>query len=193
MLIDVIALVLLLFSVYKGFRKGLIVAVFSFLAFIVGLAAALKLSAVVADYLGHAVNISQRWLPVVAFLVVFVVVALLVRLGAKLLEGVVQVAMLGWANKLGGIFFYILIYFFIFSILLFYAQQLQLIHPETTEASATYWYIQPISQKLMGVLGSALPFFKNMFEQLLEFFQNVSNEKQLGTIFFLYKQGTLAV
>ncbi len=42
MLIDIVAVALLLLSVYKGFRRGLIVAVFSFLAFIVGLAAALE-------------------------------------------------------------------------------------------------------------------------------------------------------
>lgn len=185
MLIDVIALVLLLLSVYKGFRKGLIVAVFSFLAFIVGLAAALKLSAVVAAYIGSNVNLSQRWLPVIAFLVVFFVTVLLIRLGAKMLESAVQVAMLGWLNRLGGIIFYILIYFFIFSILLFYAQQLHLIKPETTEASKTYPYIQPIGPRIMGILGSVIPAFKDMFDQLLQFFQHVSDKSSPAQYSFL--------
>ena len=186
MLIDVIALVLLLLAVYKGFRKGLIVAVFSFLAFIVGLAAALKLSAVVAEYIGSSVNISQRWLPVIAFLVVFFITVLLIRLGAKMLEGVVQVAMLGWLNRLGGIIFYILIYLFIFSILLFYAQQLHLIKPETLTASATYPLIQPVGPKIMSVLGAVIPVFKDMFDQLLQFFQNVSGESNPAQYSFLY-------
>jgi membrane protein required for colicin V production len=186
MLIDVIALALLILSIYKGFRKGLIVAVFSFVAFIVGLAAALKLSAAVAEYIGSNVNISQRWLPVIAFLVVFFVVVLLIRLGAKALEGVVQVAMLGWLNKLGGIIFYILIYFFIFSILLFYAQQLHLIKPQTTEISVSYPYIQPIGPKIMSVLGSVIPAFKDMFDQLLQFFQNVSDKNNPAQYSFLY-------
>ena len=121
MLIDVIALVLLLVAIFKGMRKGLVVALFSFLGFIIGLAAALKLSAAAAEYIGSNTNISQRWLPVLAFIVVFIIVVFLVRLGAKLVERVVRVAMLGWLNKLGGVVFYILIYFFIFSILLFYA------------------------------------------------------------------------
>lgn len=176
MLIDVIAFVLLLLSVYKGFRKGLIVAVFSFLAFIIGLAAALKLSAVAAEHIGNSVNVSQRWLPVLAFFAVFFIVVLLIRLGAKMLEGALNIAMLGWLNKLGGIFFYILIYFFIFSILLFYASQLHLIKIETAESSATYPYIQPIAPKIMQVMGSVVPVFKNMFHQLLDFFQNVSQK-----------------
>jgi membrane protein required for colicin V production len=177
MLIDTVALVLLIISVFKGFTKGFIVALFSFLAFIIGLAAALKLSTLAASYIGNAVNISQRWLPVIAFLVVFLIVALAIRLGAKMLEGVVKLAMLGWLNRLGGIILYILIYFFIFSILLFYAQQLHLLKPQTIEASVSYPWIQPIAPKIMSIMGAVIPFFKDMFDQLLQFFQNVSGKK----------------
>jgi membrane protein required for colicin V production len=176
MLIDIIAFVLLLLALFKGLRKGLIVALFSFLAFIVGLAAALKLSAMAAQYIGNSFSISQRWLPVVAFIVVFLLVVLLIRLGAKLLEGAVSLMMMGWLNRLGGVFFYILIYFLIFSILLFYASQLHLIRPETSETSVTYAYIQPIAPKIMSMIGVVMPFFKNMFEQLLQFFQQVSDK-----------------
>jgi membrane protein required for colicin V production len=82
--------------------------------------------------------------------------------------------MLGWLNRLGGIILYILIYFFIFSILLFYANQLHLLKPETLAASVTYPWIQPIAPKIMSVMGAVVPLFKDMFDQLLQFFQNVS-------------------
>jgi membrane protein required for colicin V production len=190
MLIDIIALVLLILSLFKGLRKGLIIAIFSFLAFIIGLAAALKLSALAADYLGSSTNISHRWLPVLAFIAVFIIVALLVRLGAKMLEGVVKMAMLGWLNRIGGVVFYILIYFFIFSILLFYATQLHLIKPETAVASVTYAYIEPFAPKIMNIIGSVIPFFRNMFDQLLQFFQNISDTKHSAQYsFFLIGRG----
>jgi membrane protein required for colicin V production len=186
MLIDVVAFGLLILSVFKGLSKGLIIAVFSLVAFIIGIAAALKLSAVAAGYIGSNVNISQRWLPVLAFFAVFIIVVLSVRLGAKMLEGAVQLAMMGWLNKIGGIIFYILIYFFIFSILLFYAEQLHLVKSETTRASMVYPYIQPIGPKTMSIMGSVLPSFKNMFEQLLNFFQNVSDKNHPAQFSFLY-------
>jgi len=170
MLIDIIAFVLLLLAVFKGLRKGFIVALFSFLAFFIGLAAALKLSAAMAAYIGSNVSISQRWLPFVAFLIVFLIVVLLVRLGAKLLQGLVQTMMLGWANRLGGVLFYVLVYFFIYSILLFYAAQLSLIKPATIQASSTYDWIEPYAPKLINLLGSVIPFFKNTFTELLRFF-----------------------
>jgi membrane protein required for colicin V production len=149
-----------------------VVAVFSLLAFIIGLAAALKLSVVVAEYLGTNTNIAKRWLPILAFAVVFFVVVLLVRLGAKAIEGGLRMAMLGWLNKLGGVVFYFLLYFFIFSIVLFYATQLHIIKPEATHSS-TYPIIYPIAPVIMDALGSILPFFKNMFAELENFFDHL--------------------
>ena len=178
MLIDIIAFILLLVAAFKGLRKGLIVAVFSFLAFIIGLAAALKLSTAMADYIGENVAVSQRWLPFLAFIVVFLIVVLLIRLGAKLLQGAVQMVMLGWANRIGGLIFFVLIYFFIYSILLFYATQLNLIKPETIKASVTYDYIAPFGPKVIEVLGSVIPFFKDMFKELLQFFDAVGSQNK---------------
>src|SRR5690348_9233276 len=110
MLLDAIYGVLLVLAVFHGYSRGLILGIFSLVAIIIGLAAALKLSVVVANWLGSKVNISKEWLPFVAFIVVFLIVVLLIRLAAKAIEKTVQLAMLGWANRLGGILFYIVIY-----------------------------------------------------------------------------------
>jgi membrane protein required for colicin V production len=177
MLIDIIVLILLIMAIFKGLRKGLIVAVFSFLAFLIGLAAALKLSTLMAEYIGTNVDISQRWLPVVAFAVVFIVVVMLVRLGAKAIEGAVRMMMLGWLNRIGGVLFYVLIYFFIFSIILFYATQLHILKPDLMQASVTYAYIAPFAPKMIDILGAVIPFFRDMFEQLLRFFEEVGKKK----------------
>ena len=110
MIIDIIVIVLFVLAIFKGLRNGLVLAIFSFLAFFVGLAAALKLSTVVADYLGANTNIAQRWLPFLAFIIVFILVLFLVRLAAKAIEGALKIVMLGWLNKIGGIVFYSLLY-----------------------------------------------------------------------------------
>jgi membrane protein required for colicin V production len=176
MLIDIITIILLAMALFKGLRKGLIVAVFSFFAYLIGLAAAIKLSAVVADYIGSNVEVSQRWLPFIAFFVVFALVILLVRLGAKAIEGAARMMMLGWLNRLGGALFYILIYFFIYSILLFYATQLQLIKTETINASVTYGFIAPMAPKAIAILGAAIPVFRDAFAELLQFFEKAGKK-----------------
>lgn len=176
MIIDIIVLVLLVLALFKGLRNGLVLAVFSFLAFVIGLAAAVKLSSLVADYLGEATSIGKRWLPMIAFALVFIGVSLLVRLGAKAIEGALRLVMLGWLNRLGGVLFYALLYLFIFSLLLFYAVQLHLVKPATIAASNTYPYLQPLAPKLIGALGLILPFFRDMFAQLEHFFEGVAGK-----------------
>jgi membrane protein required for colicin V production len=170
MIIDVIVFILVVLALFRGWKNGLLLAVFSFLGFLLGLAAALKLSASVADYLGRATNIGQRWLPVIAFALVLLVVILLVRLGVKALEGLLSLVMLGWLNRLGGIIFYLLLYLFIFSILLFYAVQLHFIKPETTSASVTYPFLASLAPGLLSGLAYAMPFLKNVFSELTTFF-----------------------
>lgn len=174
MLIDGIVAGLLVLALIKGWRNGLVLAIFSFLAVVIGLAAAMKLSAVAAGYLGQNVSVSQRWLPFIAFVAVFLGVMLLVRLGAKLLEGALQAAMLGWANRLGGFLFYGLLYLFVFSLLLFYAAQLQLIQPQAQEASVAYPFLAQLGPKVIDGLGVVLPFFKNMFAELESFFARLA-------------------
>jgi membrane protein required for colicin V production len=172
--IDIVVLGLILLALFKGLKKGLVLAVFSFLAFVIGLAAALKLSAVVASYLGQSTNVSARWLPILAFVLVFVGVLLLVRLGAKLIEGALQMVMLGWLNRIGGFLFYALLYLFIFSIILFWADQLHLLREPLKTSSYTWPWLQPLAPKIIGGLGAVLPFFRHLFDELSVFFGNSS-------------------
>lgn len=176
MLIDAVLAILLILACIKGFRTGLIIAVFSVIAFIAGLAAALKLSSVVALKLSHNVNVSAKWLPLISFVIVFLIVVLLINLGARFIQKTFEFAMLGWVNRIGGIIFYVLIYAIIFSIFLFYAVQLNLIKTETIHSSRTYSIIQPLGPLVINKLGVMIPFFQDMFTQLQAFFGKMGNK-----------------
>lgn len=175
MLIDIIFAILLVLAIVKGYRRGLIVGVFSLVAIVIGLAAAIKLSAAVAGWMGTNVNVSERWLPVISFAVVFLVVILLVRLGANAIEKTIEVAMLGWVNRLGGILFYAALYIIIFSVLLFYAEQVKLIAPEAINHSVSYAFVEPWGPKAIDGIGEVVPVFKDMFAKLEDFFGNISH------------------
>lgn len=176
MIIDLILGVIILIAIFKGYQRGLIIGLFSLVSVIIGLAAAMKLSTVVAGYIGEAVNVSDEWLPVISFAIVFIVVVLLIRLGANAIERTVEVVMLGWLNKLGGIIFYVAIYTVVFSVLLFYAEQVNLVRPETIEKSISYSFVQPWGPRVINSVGSIVPLFRDMFAELELFFENVSKE-----------------
>ena len=181
MLIDIVFCVLLVMAIFKGFSQGLIVALFSLFAYVIGLAAAMKLSAIVAGYLQSNLNITGKLLPVISFIVVLVGVMMLVRLVARIVKKAVNVVFLGWLDKLGGFILFALIYLFIYSVVLFYASQIYLISDETQAASATYNYLAPFGPKVIDGLGVVIPFFSDMFTDLQSFFEDVAKERTEGS------------
>ncbi len=178
MLIDFTFAALLILAIIKGYQKGFIIAVFSIIAFVIGLAAALKLSAAVAVYLKDSISISEKWMPFIAFALVFFAVIILVRLGAKLIERTFQAVMLGWANRIAGILLYAILYLIILSIFIFYAEKLQLLREEAIKASQTYSFVQPWGPKVMDNFGKLIPVFKDMFTELGDYFNSLSNKIQ---------------
>ena len=176
MFLDLLFVIILVLAIVKGYQRGLIVGVFSFVAVIIGLAAAIKLSAVVAGYIGDTIKVSNEWLPVISFAVVFILVVLLIRLGANMIQKTVEISMLGWVNRLGGILLFIAIYGMVYSVVLFYADQLKLLQPDTIEKSVTYSYVQPWGPKIINGFASVVPVFKGMFTELESFFDGVAQK-----------------
>ncbi|HWR33650.1 MAG TPA: CvpA family protein [Chitinophagaceae bacterium] len=180
MLLDLVFAVILILAVLQGYQKGLVVGLFSFLAIIIGLAAAIKLSTVMAELIGKSINISQQWLPLISFAVIFLLVILLIRWVAKLIEKSVEIAMLGWVNKLGGIIFYTAIYTIIFSVVLFYLEQMKIIQLETIQKSVTYSFVQPWGPKAINGFGAVIPVFKDLFGELEKFFEKIAQQITSG-------------
>lgn len=177
MFLDIIAALLLFAAVIKGMRRGLVGSVFSLVAWLVGLVAALKLSAVVAEHLS-VYSTATKWLPLISFLAVFICVVFLVNMGGKFISSTMDTLMLGWANRLGGMLLYALLYAALYSVLLFYAVQMKLISAETVQGSLIYPILSPLAPAITEGSGAVIPVFKNIFAELEAFFTAVSNKLQ---------------
>lgn len=179
MWIDIIFLFLIVVAAVKGIRKGMIMAVFTFTGWFIGIAAALKLSVFVASYLRHHTNIGIKWLPLLAFLLVFVASVLLVQFAGKAMEGVLNISMLGWVNRIGGILMYTAIYTLAFSVVLFYLEKMNLISAKMIKESRAYDMIGGLGPSVIEVVGSVIPVFKNMFHELEQFFEELGKKHLL--------------
>ena len=173
MIIDIIFLLLLTFATLKGLRNGFVIAVFSFLGIIIGLAAAMKFSTVVAGWLRNSTNLTATWLPFLSFAIVMIGVILLVRLGAMFIQKTLDIVMLGWLNKLSGIILYAALYITVFSVLLFYAEKIHLFKADTFADSQSYAFIRPWGPKAIELFALLIPFCRGMFEELSQFFEKV--------------------
>ena len=93
-------------AVYGGF-KGVIGQFVGLFSIIIGIWAAFKfcgiLAPVVSEWTGAAIEIKS--LKVILFVVLLISAILIGKLVARLLEGLVQLSMLGWFNKLLGVVF----------------------------------------------------------------------------------------
>jgi membrane protein required for colicin V production len=172
-MIDLIFAGLMALAIYKGLSKGFIVAICSVLGFVIGIAAALKLSTVVAAKMAEHTN-ATKWLPMLAFVIVLLATAFVVRLIGKMVQKTFETVMLGWVNRIAGIFLYALMYAFIFSVLLFYVTKLNFFTAESTKASIIYPYTQAFGPKIIDGFGEVIPWFKNMFGELSQFFDKVA-------------------
>lgn len=178
MIIDILFIICMVFALFKGYRNGLIVAVFSLVAIIVGLAAAMKLSVYVAKQLGEHTSVSQSWLPFISFALVMIAVVILIRLGASALQKMAELVLLGWLNKLAGVVLYAVLYMLVLSVLLFFAEKLHLLDANTIAASKVYGFIQPWGPKTIDGIGKLIPLFSDMFESLTGFFETVGKTQE---------------
>jgi membrane protein required for colicin V production len=122
------------------------------------------------------VKVSDKWLPIIAFILVFVAVVILIRLAARLIEKLAAAVMLGFLNRLGGIILYVAIYIMVFSVVLFYLGGAGIIRPGTLQSSVTYPFIKPWGPMAINTFAVIIPFFRDMFKELEQFFAGLSKK-----------------
>jgi membrane protein required for colicin V production len=174
-MIDIIFYVLLLFAIIQGWRKGLILALFSAVCGLIGLAAAVKLSAVLATHMKSALHMTSKWLPVIAFILVLVLVLLIIGWVARLIERILKLVLLNWLNKLGGILLFVLLYLSIYSIILFYVTRTGVISKQAIENSHVYSLVAPFGPAVIRFITGFIPYGHDMFTALEGFFDKIAN------------------
>jgi len=103
--LDIVLIIPLLWGLYKGFTKGLIIEVASLIALGLGIWGSIHFSDLTAAWLTKQFAWETEYLPVVAFAITFVGIVMGVYACAKLLERVVNLVALKFVNKLGGAVF----------------------------------------------------------------------------------------
>jgi membrane protein required for colicin V production len=175
-MIDILFFIILFLAIVQGWRKGLILGFFSMVCGLIGLAAAVKLSAALATHMKSDLNLSGRWLPVIAFILVFILVILVIQWIGRLLEKLISLVLLEWLNKLGGILLFMILYLSIYSIILFYGTKTQFITKEAVDNSHIYSLIAPFGPAVIRFITGFIPFGQDMFLALEGFFDQIARD-----------------
>ena len=102
--IDILLTIPLLIAAWKGFKKGLIIEIFSLIALIGGIWGGLHYSVQAEPKIKELIG-TEEYTQQISFLIVFIAVAIGVYFLGKLLEKIVSLVALGFANKMLGLFF----------------------------------------------------------------------------------------
>jgi membrane protein required for colicin V production len=167
--VDIILLLCFIPAVIGGIKTGFIKQVAALAALILGAWAAWYFS----DFFAHNVNIwleTNRVLTqIIAFAAVFLVVILFVNMIGHAIHALINLVLLGWLDKLLGVFFAFLKYAFVLSMVIFLMESLNDLYP--------FLPMDTISQsKLYGVISSIAPTIFPFIEKLHE------TGKEVGTM-----------
>jgi len=171
MVVDLFLLLFLIMGVYKGWTKGFIMAVVSFVSFFAGLALALQFSGWVEGYIKQQTDSNNEWLAFLAFLLVLIGSIIAIRILGKIVEKSAELVMLGLVNRLAGILLYLFIYISIFAVVLVYLKQFEIVGNETAINSKSYTYIINFGGWVIDFFAEWLPAVKNLFNDTKEFIQ----------------------
>lgn len=102
---DILFIIPLLWGAYKGYNKGFVIEIASFIALGLGIWGGVKFSYISAEYLSQLFDISEKLMPLISFAITFILIVIAVFTVAKLLQKVIKMVALGFVNRLAGLLF----------------------------------------------------------------------------------------
>ena len=121
MIFDVLCLLLLGLAIFNGLRNGLIAALCSFAGVLLGIVIAKHFSTMLGSWFKSHYHYEGKWVSIGSFIILLIGTILLMKLLGKVIEKAMDLALLGWANRIGGIIFYVLLYAAVLIVLVHYS------------------------------------------------------------------------
>ncbi len=154
--IDIFLCIPLVWGLYKGFTKGLILEAASLIAFGLGIWGGIHLSELTARKLSAWLNWTSPYLPIISFALVFLLIIITVYFIGKLLQRLVEGMALGFINKIIGALFGALKFALVLSVIIFVMDAAEKSYPVVSfkmkEQSLLYKPIGKIAPMLFPAL-----------------------------------------
>jgi len=166
MMLDALISITLVLAFIRGWKKGLLWAVASFVAVVLGSLVSLKLAHKLSEYIQEQNIINSQYTLIVSYILLFLIVMLGLRFLIKFVENVLQGMMLGWTNKLSGGILYIFFSAFVLSSMFWITNKLDVISPETKAESMLYETIEPLAPMGLEIGGEVLPVLKDLYNEV---------------------------
>ena len=144
--LDILITVSLLYGLIKGFSSGLIKEVTSLLALFIGVYIAINFSEYLEPKFSDILNSYQQFAPVLSFGILFLVSFLCIKMTGIFVDRITKALALGIFSRIFGGVFGLLKVVVIFSFLLFFIADYNLVKKQTKEESVLFEHLTNISK-----------------------------------------------
>lgn len=146
-IVDFILVAVFVLAGFAGYKKGFVGELASLAGLLLGIWGAIKFSDYTVGLLREHLNMTTEYLPIIAFAITFAFIVIVVHFLGKIVEGIFEMAFLGFANSILGVVFGVLKMAFILSVILVIIEKssprYQILPKDIAEKSIFY---RPISR-----------------------------------------------
>ncbi len=171
--LDLIVIVALCIAAFRGYQKGLLMALLSVVGTVLGVLVAFKFTTIVITQPFMEPYRDTPWLSVMVFALLVSLTVLVVNIIGRLLEKSLQIAMLGWVNRLGGILLYLMLYLFVISCFITLSGRISANWKKSMEQTASYSWIAPVAPAVITLAGKVSPWIKSALNDLDQYFDEL--------------------
>ncbi len=176
---------MVLIGFYIGFSRGIIKTVLYVLSLVFGFMAGIKFATPMTTFLKQTTGQDKPLMFLAGFFLSFAIVMILIRMFAKALESILQSANINIINQIMGGLLSALIMIFIYSYILWFADQSHLIDDTTRQESKTYVYVKQFPDQAKKVFVHIKPAIRDFWDQSIDMMdqleemgvEKTSNEK----------------
>lgn len=171
--VDIILLIILLFGAWSGYRKGLILEIVAILAFILAVIMGFKLLYVGMNIISSFYDGMGTFLPVAAFVFIFILVILVVNLLGKMLKKIIDWTPLGFMDNIAGSVLGVFKWALAMSVLLWIGSSAGLEMPKSEVRNANiYPVVVELAPKVGAWIGMVFPSFNDFMDTITRLFES---------------------
>jgi membrane protein required for colicin V production len=174
MILDGLLLILCIIAFIRGWKKGLLWAIVSIIAVLIGIVISLKCAHLLADYLFENNILNNQYTLLLCFILLFLSTIFIFRMLVKFIEKILESVFLGWVNNVLGGLCYCFFILFLCSTFLWLGNKAHLIKPENKLDSKSYEYIAPLAPKTIAYITPYIPLFKTLYSDIEAYFAKLS-------------------
>ena len=177
MYIDILFVAAVGYGFFKGFSQGIINSIFSVLSLVIAFMAAFKLSPYMTEMLEKGFDIYNPFMFLAGFGVTFFLTKWLLKFVAEFITGILEVAHVNLVNQTIGALILTVIFSFVFSVLIWFADSIRVLSPQQKATSISYRFLEPLRESGFKLIGNSKPIFQNFLSHTDKMLDGVEKQQ----------------